>query len=283
MKQLKFHLIVTGLAVIWGLQSFGARVLTLPGGLMFPAFSTSGLVNASALAMDWRAELKALYAPPLDETYPHAYSGSIGYSTGMIGLNAGYLGSLQENTAFNSAFLAGAFRFKRLALGASLRKPEFRNEDPITTDLSASFALSYRIRVGASLYNIGNEPQLGLGIGLGRPQQLTLAADLLFPVDPQGDGISDQYAIGISMTRTFENVAYSAGLKFNRQQDGFVNESTFEGNLGLAFVLNRHMNFTTLYHSNPHTITFGLAWVWTPPAEKYIREFQGQNRKTIWD
>ena len=66
MKRFNFNWIVGGLAAIWSLQGFGARVLTLPGGLMFPAFSSSGLVNASALAMDWRAEVKALYAPPMD-------------------------------------------------------------------------------------------------------------------------------------------------------------------------------------------------------------------------
>lgn len=259
------------------------RPATLPGGLVFPTFSMASLVNSASMAFDWRTEFRTLYSPPLSDQDPHSYLGSLSYSNGRAALNMGYTGSYQEGTAFNSLFGGGAFRLGRIALGASIRKTELASDVPLQLDFSGILRINSRIRLGASAYNVNGEQQLGLGIGLGKPLDLTLEGDILFPMKPQGNGMSDQYSLNAVLTSYLDRLAYSLGVRYNRQQDGFNNEGQIIASIGLNYRLTRSLNLTSQYQSNPQSIGIGLVWVWTPPADQYIKVFQQKNKKTIWD
>lgn len=262
--------------------SLADKLSSLPGGLLFPAFSTAGLVNSAALSLDWRQEAKVLYSPPISQDDSHAYLVGLGYSNTRLGLNVGFSGSYQDNSTYNSIFSGISYRVKRLALGASFRKTNIVSDAPVETDVSGILTLGSDTRLGVVAYQLRNETQIAFGIGLGRVGKKTLALDILFPAKPRGTGIFDQYAANLSLTRCYESFAYSLGLKYSRQQDGFSNENKVTGSVGTTFTLSKSVNMTGLYHSNPHTVTVGFVWLWTPPANDYIQSFKEENRKTIW-
>lgn len=255
---------------------------SLPGGLLFPAFSSAGLVNAAAMSFDWRQEAKVLYSPPLSQEDSHGVLTAVGYSNHFVGLNFGFSGSYQDSSVYDSVFSGLSFRLSRLSLGTAFRKTLVQSDSPIEKDLSAVLKLSPTLRLGVVGYNLGTESQLGLGIGIGRLGKQTLSADILFPGSPRGKGIFDQYAANLSLTTYLENVGYSAGIKYSRQQDGFSNESLFSANVGTTVSISKSVNLTGFYHSNPHTVTVGFVWLWTPPAKEYIDAYKEENWNTIW-
>lgn len=267
----------------FSLPGLGERLASIPGGLLFPVFSSSGLVNSAALVMDWRTEARLMYSPPNHSESPHAYLSSLGHSNGRLGINLGYQGSWQENSTISGGFAAGAFRFSRLALGFSARNSNLQNSTLWKTDLSAIYAFAHNIRIGATFFGLGTDQQLGMGLGFGIPQKRTLEFDLLMPINPKGKSISDQYSASLSVSSFFEKMGISSGIRFDRQQDGFSNPQSFSGFLATTVSLGRALNFTTLYQTNPQSFTFGLAWVWSPPAKDRIEYFKEQNRKMIWN
>jgi len=93
----------------------------------------------------------------------------------------------------------------------------------------------------------------------------------LFPAKPKGKGIVDQYAASVTLTTYEENFAYSLGVKFSRQQDGFSNENQLTGIAGTTFPISKSVNVTGMYHSNPNTVTVGFVWLWTPPTDQIIQ------------
>lgn len=254
--------------------SLADRLASLPGGMLFPAFSSASLVNSASISLDWRREAKVLYSPPLNGDEPHAYLSGVGFSNKTIGLNLGYFGSYQNNSSVDSAFSGLSYRFGRLALGVSLRKPQIKNDSPAETDLSAILALNPTTRIGVVAYRLGEEPQISAGIGFGRAGKRTLAIDLLFPAKPRGKGMADQYAASVAFTDSHEFFAYSLGMKFSRQQDGFLNENQVSGSVGTTFSISKSLNLMSLYQSNPHTITVGFVWLWTPSARENIRTYE---------
>ena len=278
-----FHKLFLLFMSFLSLTGWGDRLASLPGGLLFPVFSSAGLVNSAALVMDWRTEARVLYSPATNPDTPQSYLSSLGHSNGRLGFNIGYQGSYQENIALSGGFLAGAFRLSRLAIGFSARNTDLKNASLWKTDLSAIYALTYKIRLGASLFGLDEDQQLGFGLGFGTPQKQTFEIDFLAPVNPQGRGLTDQYSASVALTSFFEKVGFSGGLRFDKQQDGFSNPDRLSGFLGSTVSVSRSLNITTLYQTNPATFTFGLAWVWAPPARNQIQYFKEQNRKIIWN
>ncbi|NDC24613.1 MAG: hypothetical protein EBZ49_10880 [Proteobacteria bacterium] len=201
---------------------------------------------------------------------------SSAYSNGRLGLNLGYTGSYQSGTAFNSAFGGAAFRLGRLAVGSAFRKLELASGDPLQVDVSGVFRVNRRIRLGASIYNLGEEQQVGLGVGFEKPLELTFQADILFPMNPKGNSLSDQYSANAVITSYYKRFAYSAGVRYNRQQDGFNNSNQLVANLGLNYRLTHYLNLSAQYQSNPQSLGIGIVWGWTPPADQYTKIFQEQ-------
>ncbi|MFM8269869.1 MAG: hypothetical protein ACKN9V_06735 [Pseudomonadota bacterium] len=281
MNRRKIHILF--LTILICRITSAAKLSSLPGGLLFPAFSNASLVNSAAMSLDWRQEAKVLYSPSLNQDQPHGYLVGLGYSNAILGMNLGYLGSYQDSSTYDSIFSGISFRMSRLSIGTSFRKVQLESGNPIQTDVSAVLILSPITRMGAVVYQLGDEPQIGAGIGFGRLGKQTLSADVLFPAKPKGKGMVDQYAANLSFTDNRESFAYSLGMRFSRQQDGFSNESQISGNVGAAFPISKSVNVTSLYHSNPHTITFGFVWLWTPPAEQYIQMYKSENLNTIWN
>jgi hypothetical protein len=259
------------------------KLSSLPGGLLFPAFSSAGLVNAAALSLDWRQEAKVLYSPPLSQDDSHSYLVSAAYSNRMLGINLGFSGSYQDGSVYDSVFSGLSLRISRLSVGVSFRKAIIESTSPVETDVSSILTLSPTFRVGAIAYHLGDESQIGAGVGLGRLGKQTLSADILFPAKPKGKGIIDQYAANLTLTTYQESFAYSLGMKFSRQQDGFSNDNQIAGIAGTTFPISKSVNFTGLYRSNPHTVTVGFVWLWTPPADKYIQTSKEENWNTIWN
>lgn len=259
------------------------KLSSLPGGLLYPAFSSAGLVNAAGLSLDWRQEAKVLYSPPLSQDEPHSVLVSAAYSNRVFGINLGFSGSYQDSSVYDSVFSGVSLRLSRLSVGASFRKVGVESSSPMETDLSSVFILSPTLRVGAVAYQLGEGSQIGAGIGLGRPGKRTLSADVLFPAKPKGKSIVDQYAANLTLTTYQENFAYTVGMKFSRQQDGFSNENQLTGTAGTTFAISKSVNVTGLYHSNPHTVTVGIVWLWTPPADQYIQTSKAENWNTIWN
>jgi len=265
------------------LQGWGDRLASLPGGLLFPVFSTSGLVNSAALVMDWRTEARILYSPPTTTDGPQTYLSSLGHSNGRLGFNLAVQGSHQENSSGFGGFVAGAFRVSKLALGFAARNIDLKNSLLWKTDLSAIYTVTHQTRIGATLFGLDGDKQLGIGLGFGIPQKQTLELDLLAPLNPKGKNITDQYSASLSVTSFFEKMGFSGGIRFDKQQDGFSNPESVKGFVASTVSISRSLNFTTLYQSNPTTFTFGLAWVWSPPAKNRIQYFKEQNRKVIWN
>lgn len=280
-----YNWILKTLVVFFGLSLSSAiasyHVPSLPGGLCFPAFSSSALVNSAALAQDWRSEGKVLYSPPLSQDTPHAYSTSAGYSNGIFGLNLGYLGSYQSDIAFHGGFLGGAFKIKKLSFGYTARKLDLE-ETSLSHDASIGWNPNYYSRVSASLYGLNEETQLAMGFGFGRPQKQTLGLDILIPIKPMGDGMRDQYSVTLTLGKYFEKWGYSAGINFTRQQDGFENPDLISGQLNITKVLKKNLGGILQMRSRPEAVMIGLVWMSIPSSSQYIKRFKDTNRKTIW-
>lgn len=281
MPNLRLSHLVT-LMFVSASSAYGSyHVPSLPGGLCFPAFSSSALVNSAALAQDWRTEGKAIYSPPLSDQSSHAYSTLLGYSNGIVGLNVGYLGSYQSDIAFHGGFVGGAFKVKKLSFGYTARKLDLEATS-LSHDASIVWSPNYYTRFSSSLYGLNEETQLAIGFGFGKPQKQTLGIDILFPIKPMGDGMRDQYSITLTLGKYFEKWGYSAGVNFSRQQDGFENPNLFSGQLNVTKVLKKNLGGILQMRSQPQAIMVGLVWMSIPTSSQYIKRFKDTNRKTIW-
>lgn len=256
-------------------------VPSLPGGLSFPSFSSSGLVNAAALTQDWRQESKLVYSPPIHEESAHAYSSLYAFSNGVIGFNLGYLGSYQSDVAFHSGFLGASFKIANMSFGYTARKRDFTG-DPIRHDISLLWAPTYFSRFSVSAYDLNGESQLAVGLGIGKPQRSTLGVDVFLPFNPKGNSMSDQYSVNLSLGKYFERWGYSVGLNFSRQQDGFQNPDQFNGQLSMTRLLRRKLGGIIQLRTQPQAVIFSLVWLDLPSSSEYISKFKGINRKTIW-
>jgi len=268
---------------VWSLASWADKVASLPGGLVFPAFSSSALVDAAALALDWRGEGKVLYSPPAQQDPAHAYLSSFAFSNGFAGFNVGYQGSYQEGSAFSGAFAGLGLRLGKLALGCSARNVDLKSSEKWKRDFSAIYRFNSQLRLGASLFDAGENPQWGLGIGLGRPQKRTLALDVLIPSGVQPNSFGNQYSASITATTFFEKVGLAAGIRYDRFEDGFLTPEKMSAFAATSVVIKQSLNLTAQYESNPSSVTVGLVWVWSPPAKNLIDYFKVENKKTIWD
>jgi len=252
-------------------KSWALPTASLPAGFLFPNFSTAGLVNPAAMALDWRTEIALRYSPPLNANSSQNYLGSLGYSNDVWAFNAGYTGSYQNKAALHGAFGSASIHLWKLAFGIAARKPEVNSADPIEADLSAVLKLTRKLRLGGSLYNLAGEKQVALGAGIGFPQKWTFAADVLFPFKPKGKSLADQWAATVAGSKYFETFGYSLGLKYSRQQDGFNNEGNISAYGAWAQRLGRSLNLNLQYQTRPHAVTVGLTWLFAPSSGEYIR------------
>ena len=235
------------------------------------------------MVLDWRREISLKYSPPLTSADAHAYLASGSYSNNVFATNLGYLGSYQNGSGFNGVFGSLAYRLRNLGLGLSLRKMDIYSQLPIQTDLSAAYQLTSRFRLGAVFFNIKKEPQVGLGAGLGSVKTGSFEADVLFPLHPKGNGLSDQYAAALALTRYWHHFGGALGIRYNRIEDSFNNSSELSAQTDLAYRLSESHHVTLQYKTSPQTLTVGWTWVWLPPSQDYIRVIEEKNHRAIWN